>query len=106
MLALNSRSVEPKVLIDIDEFSHLATLSLNSLEYLTAATLGMAKDYCETSSIESVALFASNRSWSGEEFISMTQDMIFSDFGKLVAHLDEILHDYFEYVDSDLRRSQ
>jgi len=105
MLASNSQSVDPKVLIDIDEFSHLATLSLNSIEYLTAATLGMARDYCEQSSIESIALLTPNGPWTVDEFISLTHNMIISDLGKLVSHLDGIVHDYFEYVDSDLRRS-
>ena len=47
MLSLNYVSLAPALeVLTIDDFTHLATSSLNSLEYMTAVTMGIAQESC------------------------------------------------------------
>ena len=88
----------------VDELSHIATASLNSIEFLTAATLGLAHENYIQASHERISFFSSKSPWEAAWLMSLSPAMIFSDFKKQMSHLHEIAQDYFEYVDSDIRQ--
>jgi hypothetical protein len=96
-----SRPLDPSA---VDELSHIATASLNSIEFLTAATLGLAHENYTQASHERISLISSKSPWEAAWLISLSPAILFSDFKKQMTHLHEIAQDYFEYVDSDIRQ--
>ena len=86
----------------IDEFSHFARSSLNSLEYLTAVTLGLAQDGFLAAAQEGESIFAPKSPLDATIYCSMTPVNALSSFSKACLQLQEATNNYYKYVNSDL----
>ena len=105
MLAVTNHSMpHPLDTFTVDEFNHIAVTSLNSIEFLTAAALGLAQENYVKAPKERLTFFSSKSPWEAAWLISLSPAWLFSDFSKHMAHLQDITQDYFEYVDSDIRQ--
>lgn len=98
---LLSETLQMQSFVDLN---HMATSSLNSLEYLTAITLGFAREQCENALVESEIFFSSKNLLDGVYSLSMAPRILFADIERQMSHLSEITYNYFEYVDTDLKQ--
>lgn len=85
----------------IDEFSHLARSSLNSLEYLTALTLGLAQENFSAAAEEGASIFTAKSPVDVTVYFSMTPVNVLSGFSKRCLQLQEATQNYYKYVNSD-----
>jgi len=86
----------------IDEFSHLARSSLNSLEYFTAVTLGLAQDGIYAAAQEGESIFSTKSPLDVTIYCSMSPVNALSSFSKACLQLQEATQNYYKYVNSDL----
>ena len=102
MLTITTLSLTPETDMSvIDEFSHLARSSLNSLEYLTAVTLGFAQDSFSAAAEDSEIIFASRSPVDVSVYFSMGPVNALSGFSKCCLQLQEATQNYYKYVSSD-----
>jgi hypothetical protein len=85
----------------INELSQLASVSLNSLEYLTAVTLGLAQESYNSAAKEGVSILAAQSPWDMTLYLSVSPVNLMSDFSKRCLKLQEVAQNYYEYVNSD-----
>ncbi len=86
----------------IDEFSHLARSSLNSLEYFTALTLGLAQDGIYAAAQEGEHIFSTKSPLDVTIYCSMSPVNALSSFSKACLQLQKATQNYYKYVNSDL----
>ena len=102
MLQFTTASLEPDLNISaLDEFSHLARSSLNSLEYFTAVTLGLAQDGIYAAAQEGESIFSNKSPLDVTIYCSMTPVNALSSFSKAYLQLQEATQNYYKYVNSD-----
>ena len=81
----------------------LASSSLNSLEYLTAVTLGLAQESCQSAAKEGESFLAVQSPWDVSVYLSMAPVHLLSDLSKRCLQLQEATRNYYEYVNSDFQ---
>lgn len=102
MLPITTLSLGPDIDMSvIDEFSHLARSSLNSLEYLTALTLGLAQENFSAAAEEGASIFTAKSPVDVTVYFSMTPVNVLSGFSKRCLQLQEATQNYYKYVNSD-----
>ncbi|BBU69202.1 hypothetical protein [Fluviibacter phosphoraccumulans] len=85
----------------IADLNHVASASLNSLEYLTAVALGLAQEGCNAAAKEGASLLAAQSPWDMTLYLSRSPANLMSDFSKRCLKLQEIAQNYYDYVNSD-----
>ena len=106
MLPTELNAPHPSLFASVEEMNHFATSSLNSIEYLTAVSIGIARDYCRSASEKGMPPFAVTAPWDSSYSMSASAHSLLADSGKQFGQLNDIVHDYFEYVDTYLRRAR
>lgn len=102
MLPITTASLTPAQQSSvIDEFSHLARSSLNSLEYLTAVTFGLAQESFSTAAQEGESILSAKSPVDVSVYFSMAPVHALSGFSKRCLHLQEAAQNYYEYVNLD-----
>ena len=86
----------------IDEFSHIARSTLNSIEYLTAVTLGLAEESLKTAAHEGEYIGTAKSPVDVTVYFSMSPVNLVSGFSKRCLQLQEATQNYYKYVNSDL----
>lgn len=102
MLPITTLPMAPEIDMSvIDEFSHIARSSLNSLEYLTALTLGLAHENLSAVAEEGESIFAAKSPVDVSVYFSMAPVNVFSGFSKRCLQFQEATQNYYKYVSTD-----
>lgn len=86
----------------VNEVSHLATAALNSIEFITAFTLGLAKEKCESVMKDDSYLINSTSPIEAGFCIALSPIRYWVDLSKNYQQFHEATVNYFDYVDTDL----
>jgi hypothetical protein len=102
MLSLNATTQlqAPEVVV-LDELIHLATSSLNSLEYLTAVSLGIAHENCINAARNSGLILNAKSPMEVTACLSMAPVNLLSEFSQSCFQIHEAAKNYYEYVSLD-----
>lgn len=96
----NTLSTAPGVLA-LDELTHLATSSINSLEYMTAVTLGIAHENCANAAKNSGLILSAKSPMEITACLSMAPVNLLSGFSQSCLQIQEATKNYYEYVSLD-----
>ena len=102
MLSLNAiTQLEAPEFVALDELTHLGTSSLNSLEYMTAVTLGIAHESCVNAARNSGLILNAKSPMEVTACLSMAPVNLLSDFSQSFLQIHEAAKNYYEYVSLD-----
>ncbi len=102
MLSLNNTSLAPApAVLALDEITHLATSSLNSLEYMTAVSLGIAHESCANAARKSDSILNANSLLEVTAYLSMAPVNLLEEFSQSCSQIHEAAKNYYEYVNLD-----
>lgn len=102
MLSFNTSalSATPEVLA-LDELTHLATSSLNSLEYMTAVSLGIAHETCANAARKSDSILNATSLLEVTAYLSIAPVNLLEELSQSCLQIHEAAKNYYEYVSLD-----
>ncbi|MGV0998956.1 MAG: hypothetical protein ACOYBQ_06485 [Fluviibacter sp.] len=102
MLSLSNTSLVPKPRVfALEEMTHLATSSLNSLEYMTAVSLGIAHESCANAARKSDSILNATSLLEVTAFLSIAPVNLLEELSQSCIQIHEAAKNYYEYVSLD-----
>ncbi len=102
MLSLSNTTLAPELdVLALDELTHLATSSLNSLEYMTAVSLGIAHESCANAARKSDSILNATSLLEVTAYLSMAPANLLEELSQSCIQIQEAAKNYYEYVNLD-----